>query len=741
MTRGAVATRPDEDVPDLRHAAVWGLIRSAQSENPDRFGLVDIDGSESSRHALAAALATGEPQLAVREGVVSAPRLARVALGEESGVPVFDPEGTVLVTGATGTLGSLVARHLVSEHGVRRLLLTSRRGAAAAGADELLASLAGSGASVELVACDTADREALGALLASVPAEHPLTGVVHSAGVLDDGVFDSLTPQRLEAVLRPKVDAALHLHELTRDLGLSAFVLFSSAAGVAGNPGQANYAAANSFLDALAQHRRAAGLAASSLAWGLWNERSGMAGDRDVEELKAGLRPGIAGLSNEEGLALLDAAVRDGRALLVPMRLDLAALRAGTGEVPPLLRGLIRMPVRRAALADGAGAAFRERLAGTEEERRPSVVLEFLRAQVAAVLALPDASGVDPDRAFLEMGFDSLTAVELRNRLATATGVRLPPTVVFENPNPAALAGHVAAAFTASGGAAGAGDGAEAGAARQQGLFGPMMRRALELDRMAEFVGLLSAASEFRPVFTSGDQLTGELDVVRLAKGPAKPGLVCIPSVLGMSGPHEYARFAAAFREVRDVSVLPAPGFLAGELFPASVEVLAEAHADALLAHVGDEPFVVAAHSSGGLLAHTLVRVLERRGVRPEGLVLIDIYGPSRNAFQGIENRLAAGLAGDGAEFMTMDDSRLTAMGGYFRLFTDWDPEPTAAPTLLVRAAEPLAAWNAGDDWQAAYKHPHTVVDTPGDHFSMMEEHAASTAGAVEAWLSTHDGR
>ncbi|MBT2481855.1 type I polyketide synthase [Streptomyces sp. ISL-94] len=738
VTRGAVAARPDEDVPDLRHAAVWGLIRSAQSENPDRFGLVDFDGTESSRHVLAAALATGEPQLALREGVVSAPRLARVTLGEETGVPVFDPEGTVLVTGATGTLGSLVARHLVTGHGVRRLLLTSRRGAATAGADELLTTLAELGASAELVACDTADREALGALLAAVPAEHPLTGVVHSAGVLDDGVFDSLTPQRLEAVLRPKVDAALHLHELTRDLGLSAFVLFSSAAGVAGNPGQANYAAANSFLDALAQHRRATGLAASSLAWGLWNERSGMAGDRDAEELKAGLRPGIAGLSNEEGLALFDAAVRDGRALLVPMRLELAALRVGMGEVPPLLRGLIRAPARRAALADGAGAAFRERLAGTEEDRRPSVVLEFLRAQVAAVLALPDASGVDPDRAFLEMGFDSLTAVELRNRLAAATGVRLPPTVVFENPTPAALAGQVAAAFTASGGGAGAGGGADAGAApQQQGLFGPMVRRAMELDRMAEFVGLLSAASEFRPVFESGAQLTGELDVVRLAKGPAKPGLVCIPSVLGMSGPHEYARFAAAFREVRDVSVLPAPGFLAGELFPASVEALAEAHADALLAHVGDEPFVVAAHSSGGLLAHTLVRVLERRGVRPDALVLIDIYGPSRNAFQGIENRLAAGLTGDTGEFMTMDDSRLTAMGGYFRLFSDWDPEPTAAPTLLVRAAEPLAAWNAGDDWQAAYKHPHTEVDTPGNHFSMMEEHAASTAGAVETWLST----
>ncbi|MFE3329459.1 type I polyketide synthase [Streptomyces sp. NPDC059176] len=746
VTRNAVAARPGEEVAGLGHAAVWGLVRSAQSENPGRFALVDLDvpvGSAGAGRALAAALASGEPQTAVRDGAVSAPRLVRPAVDERAAGRLAHAGGTVLVTGASGTLGALVARHLVAEHGVRSLLLASRRGPAAEGAAALRDELSALGAEVAFEACDTADREAVAALLAGIPADRPLTAVVHGAGVLDDGVLETLTPDRLGAVLRPKVDAALHLHELTRETDLSAFVLFSSAAGVAGNPGQANYAAANAFLDALAAHRRALGLPVVSLAWGLWNERSGMAGDRDDEALKAALRTGIAGLDTEEGLALFDLALGSDRDHLVPMRLDFAALRAQLDEVPPLLRGLIRVPSRRSGPLDGAAREFRNRLERAGEDERPAVVLEFLRAQVASVLALPDATAVDPGRAFLEMGFDSLTGVELRNRLAKAAGVSLPPTVVFENPTPSDLAAYIAGAFgdaAAAGGTAGA-QSATRAAVREPSVFGPMARRAVETDRLAEFTGLLSAASEFRPVFTSGDQLTGELDVVRLSKGPAGPGLVCIPSVLAMSGPHEYARFAAALREVRDVSVLPAPGFLAGELFPASVDALAEAQADALLAHVGEEPFAVAAHSSGGLLAHALVRTLEARGVRPEALVLMDVYAPSRKAFDGIESRLADGMGGDTGGFLPMDDARLTAMGGYFRLFGQWRPEPVEAPTLLVRAEAPLAAWDAGDaEWRSRWEHPHEAVDTAGDHFSMMEEHAATTAGAVDGWLAARAG-
>ncbi|MCC5481302.1 SDR family NAD(P)-dependent oxidoreductase, partial [Streptomyces sp. JA03] len=357
--------------------------------------------------------------------------------------------GTVLVTGATGTLGALVARHLVAEHGVRHLLLTSRRGMAADGADELVAQLGELGAEATLVACDVADREALAEVLASVPAERPLCAVVHAAGVLDDGVLSSLTPERVDAVLRPKVDAALLLDELTRDAGLSAFVLFSGAAAVFGAAGQGNYAAANAFLEGLAQRRRAEGLSASALAWGLWAEASGMTGELDDVDLRRIARGGVLPLSSEEGLALFDTAVGVDEAVLLPMRLDLAALRAetaATGTVPALLRGLVRTPVRRAAggpevSADGGSLA--QRLLGLTHVDRERLLVDLVCERVAAVLGYSRADLVEPGRAFKELGFDSLTAVELRNDLRSVTGLRLPATLVFDYPTPGDLARYL----------------------------------------------------------------------------------------------------------------------------------------------------------------------------------------------------------------------------------------------------------------------------------------------------------
>ncbi|MEV0758570.1 SDR family oxidoreductase, partial [Streptosporangium sp. NPDC050280] len=293
VTRGAVASGDGEVVADLPASGVWGLVRSAQSENPDRFVLVDMDRDQASLSvlldALPGVLASGEPQVAVREGEVRVPRLARVApgsdVGDEAG-RVWDPEGTVLVTGGTGGLGALFARHVVAERGVRHLLLTSRRGLDAPGAVELQAELIAHGVEVTIAACDMADRDAVAALLAGVDAGHPLTAVIHTAGVLDDGTIPSLTSERLEGVLRPKVDAAWYLHELTLDRDLAAFVVFSSMAGVMGNAGQGNYAAANAFLDALAQQRRAEGLAGLSLAWGLWEQETGMTGTLGAVDLR-----------------------------------------------------------------------------------------------------------------------------------------------------------------------------------------------------------------------------------------------------------------------------------------------------------------------------------------------------------------------------------------------------------------------------------------------------------------------
>ncbi|SCF21925.1 Acyl transferase domain-containing protein [Micromonospora chokoriensis] len=444
VTRQAIATGPDEDVTDLSAAPVWGLLRSAQSENPDRFVLADLDGHPASAGRLIEAVTSGEPQVAVRRGTVRVPRLARLAPPREPNPPL-DPDGTVLITGATGTLGGLLARHLVTRHGVRHLLLTSRRGSAAEGSAELCAELTTLGAAVTLAACDTADRAAVAALLASVPAEHPLTAVVHAAGVSDDGVVSALTPGRVGAVLRPKVDAAHHLHDLTRDADLSAFVLFSSLAATLGGGGQGNYAAANAYLDALAQHRRASGLPGVSLVWGLWDARSGMSEHLDDTHFSRIARGGIISMPSADALALFDRAIAAPVPVVAPARLDFATLRAqgAQGGVPALLRGLVRVPGGKPGARTRAGNAFLTHLAALAEADRERALLDLVRGQAAAVLGHSGPAAVPPQQPLSELGVDSLTAVEIRNQLGGATGLRLPATLIFDYPTPQALAGYL----------------------------------------------------------------------------------------------------------------------------------------------------------------------------------------------------------------------------------------------------------------------------------------------------------
>ncbi|MFB7669312.1 SDR family NAD(P)-dependent oxidoreductase, partial [Kitasatospora sp. NPDC056138] len=432
--------------PDLAAAAVWGAVRSAQAEHPGRFVLVDLDGPVAEAAALPALLDGAEPQYAVRAGQVLVPRLARSQPADgPAAVPALDPEGTVLVTGGTGTLGALVARHLVETYDVRHLLLVSRQGIAADGATELRAELAALGAEVTVTSCDAADRDALAAVLAAVPAQHPLTGVVHAAGVLDDGTLALLTPERTRAVLRPKADAAWNLHELTLDAKPAMFVLFSAAGGVLGNAGQANYAAANAYLDGLAAHRRASGLPGVSMAWGLWSVVSAMTGGLSEGDRSRMRRSGVLPLSTAEGLALFDAALAQERPLVLPVRLDLPALRAGgPAQRPPLLRALLGPAPRRAAGPEAsAGTGPGLSLVGLSATEQSHALVELVRAQVAVVLGHASPEAVDNGRGFLESGFDSLRGVELRNRLAAATGLRLPATLVFDHPTPAAVAGHL----------------------------------------------------------------------------------------------------------------------------------------------------------------------------------------------------------------------------------------------------------------------------------------------------------
>ncbi|MEV0724912.1 type I polyketide synthase [Micromonospora purpureochromogenes] len=443
VTRHAVAALPGDRIA-LTTAPLWGLLRAAQAENPGRLLLLDLDAATPAT-ALPGAAVAGEPEVALREGRLLAPRLVPVRRPRAATPAAWD--GTVLVTGGTGGLGAVLARHLVTTHGVRHLLLASRRGPDAPGATALRDELTALGAQVTLAGCDVGDRDALAALLATVPADQPLTGVVHAAGIVDDGTFDGLTPQRLDAVLRPKADAAWHLHELTRDADLRAFVLYSSAAGFLDGSGQANYAAANTFLDALAAHRRAAGLPATSLGWGLWPRDIGMgAGVDDVAAHRVS-RLGLRELTVAQNLALFDAALGVDEPFLAPLDFDLADLRQRAAELPPLLRRLVRAPRRPAARA-AAGAvpvelSLARQIAELTEAERTSVLLDLVRTQVAAVLGHSGADAIAPRQAFNEIGFDSLAAVELRNRLNAATGLRLTATLVFDYPNPRALAGHL----------------------------------------------------------------------------------------------------------------------------------------------------------------------------------------------------------------------------------------------------------------------------------------------------------
>ncbi|UKD59775.1 type I polyketide synthase [Amycolatopsis sp. FU40] len=740
VTKNAVAAKAGEGVSDLAGAAVWGLVRSAQSEHPGRLVLVDVDGEAASFGQLPAALELDEPQLAVRDGVVRVPRLRRApadpdrVLGQ-GGVPGFAPDGTVLVTGGTGTLGGVVARHLVSAHGVRQLMLLSRRGAAASGAAELVAELGELGAEVTVAECDAADRDALAGVLSRIPAEHPLTGVVHAAGVLDDGVIESLTAERIDAVFRPKVDAAVNLHELTRDEDLSVFALFSSLAGVLGGPGQGNYAAANAFLDALAQRRRAQGHRAVSLAWGLWEQASELTAEVDAGRIAA---QGIHSLTAREALTLFDAGLAGDRALVVPARIDTAALRGAADRVPALLRGLIRTPARRTtepAAADDAETLL-PRLAGLSPDGQHSLLLEVVRAHTAAVLGHRGTEAVEPERAFTELGLDSLTAVELRNRLNWATGVSLPASLIFNHPTPTALARHLR---TQVGAVAGAPDGPGDGRGEDSSdAIATLYRRANELGRYDEGFALLRAAAALRPVFRAGSPEAEEPRLVRLSKEDSEASVVCFASPMAEQSPYQYTRFAGALRRLRDVSVLLSPGFVAEELLPATLDDVVEAQADAVLRAASDAPVVLVGHSSGGWFAQAVASRLESIGNGPAAVVLVDTILPRHEVVRSIRSVWADNQLEREQQAGQYDHVQLTSMAAYTDLFLEWRPEKISAPTLFVRALTPPVPGETEAETEAlrtSWELEHTAADAPGDHWSMMDEFAGATAQVVEEWL------
>ncbi|WP_064455270.1 type I polyketide synthase [Streptomyces hygroscopicus] len=468
-TRGAVSVGRTDPLASPEQALVWGLGRTAALEYPERWGgLIDLpqEPDERALTRLAAVLAGtgGEDQLAVRAAGVFARRLAHAPLAGAPAPRSWRPSGTTLVTGGTGALGAHVARWLAGQ-GAEHLVLTSRRGLQAPGAAELRAELTELGAKVTVAACDVADRKAVETLLAAIPADQPLTAVVHAAGVLDDGVLDALTPERFATVLGPKADAARHLHELTRGLDLSAFVLFSGIAGTLGDAGQGNYAAANAYLDALAERRRAEGLPATSVAWGRWGE-TGLAADGAIGERLD--RGGVPAMAPHAAISALRQALDHDDTVVAVADIQWDRFAQGYTAVrpSPLIADLPEVRRLRAtggpagepgAAADGSPAdALRARLAGISRAEQSLVVLEIVRTSAAAALGHPSTDEVGAGRAFKELGFDSLIALELRNRLTAATGQKLPATLVFDYPTPAALAEFLCGRILGDGGTAAA---------------------------------------------------------------------------------------------------------------------------------------------------------------------------------------------------------------------------------------------------------------------------------------------
>ncbi|WP_326825038.1 type I polyketide synthase [Streptosporangium sp. NBC_01756] len=729
LTRGAVAL-PGEDVSDLAGAAVWGLVRAAQVENPDRFVLADLDDAAGldSEPDVSAIVSCGEPQVVVRGGVVHGARLVRAVSAGDGPVSRF--AGRVLVTGGTGGLGALVARHLVVEHGVRELLLVSRRGLDAPGASDLVRELAGLGAEVTVAACDVADREALAELLAGVE----LGGVVHTAGVLDDGMVGSLTPERMDVVLRPKVDAAWNLHELTAGMDLSAFVVFSSVAGVLGNAGQGNYAAANAFLDALAVHRRARGLAGQSLAWGLWAQGGGMAGSLGEVELQRMGRIGVGALSVEQGLSLFDAAVGLDAAAVVPVRLDLKVLGQAGEELPPIYRSLVPVVRRRTSAGEVDADTLLRRLTGLDEQDQEKVLLDLVLRQAASLLGYDGPEDVDPERDFLESGFDSLAAMELRNGLNRATGLRLPPMVVFSNKTPAELTRSIRAELAAR--VSAAGPERTVSATRSGDTLSDLFRGAVLADRLERGFDLLTAAAKIRPSFSSPADLERVPVPLTLADGPARPRLICLSTPMATGGVYQHARLAAYFRGVRPVSAVPLSGFDPADSLPTTIEAAVAVVAESTILAAEGEPFVLVGYSAGGVFAMATARYLEAAGVRPAGVVLLDTYQSEGGGKAGLAKELVLGMFEMEPTFGGFDSARLTTMGRYGELLIDMVPESVEAPVLFIQCQE---AFGGGPgDWRAAPWDPsHAVRTVQANHFSMLEGKAEATAGVIDEWLRT----
>lgn len=554
-------------------------------------------------------------------------------------------------------------------------------------------------------------------------------------------------------VLAPKVDAALHLHELTKDLDLAAFVCYSSLAGTLGLAGQAGYAAANAFLDALAQRRRAAGLPAVSLAWGRWATVGAMA--QDVDPGDAHIFSGLLPMSDVDGLALFDQAWRGGDVAPKLVHFDPAMLRRQADAIHPLLRRLARRPARRTITTPaGDTADVRRKFRGLTQQERPRALLDLVRDTTAVILGYPGAEAIAPDRSFLEIGMDSIVAVEIRNQLNNATGLRLSSTTLFQYPTPNALTDHLGAELaTSQGPNPEPNEHTEStnGAARttdpppSHDEIVRLYQRLSTAGHPDDAMSLMPLVSRLRSTFDTASISKHATVPVCLSHGPGPVTLVYIPSYGYFSGPHEYAHLASAFRDERDAFAITYPGYLPDDSVPDSPATLFDLQAHTVRHLIGDTPFVLLGRSAGGCVAHEVARRLEHTGHAPIGLILFDTY--QYIAFPtGFPDWLAKTIArnqGKLGDLLGIDQNYalITASGTYMRLFNEWELSPTQVPTLQLRATEPMDdkmlhdAHTASEDWRPTWPFPHDTIDVPGNHFTMLINHTDALAQAIRTWL------
>jgi thioesterase domain-containing protein/acyl carrier protein len=748
LTQRAVCAGQADDVTDLAHAPLWGMLRAAQSEYPDRvLKLIDWDESDASSAALVSALGSGERQLALRQGELLAPRLSPVTRSESVAVPPLSAAGTVLISGGTGVLGALLARHLVARYGVKHLLLCSRTGRA----DGLQRELSAQGAEVRVLTCDVSEREQVAALLASIPAQHPLCAVFHVARALDDAIVTAQSAARIERAFEPKLDGAWHLHELTRTCPLQAFVLFSSLAATIGAPGQANYSAANAFLDALAHHRRAQGLPATALGWGLWSDADDTTSAEDTA--RAG-RGWIEALSAAESLQLMDTALCSTDAQLLPVCIGAWLHRMPSELLPALLRPLLRgATTRRVSAAAPTAALLRARLKQTPVAEREQVMLDAVLGAVSSVLRVAKAK-LDPDQPLQELGMDSLNALQLRALLVSMTGLTLSATLLFECNTPRAFVKRFGPALLNDSPATLPQVSVALGTTHTPLVT--MVRAALQaasaesaLATRAHVWRFLDSATDMRRELARNvSDPTLVSNAYPLSRGASDPVLICIPGIMPPTGPGQYLRFAAALQGTREVWVLSNPGWAVDELLPLSRESLLASLGRAALQCAGGRPFALCGWSSGGWIAHALATWLEENEVGPEAVVLVDAHVLS-DAYLAIDPstglsriRRVLGLPGSAGNTSPDPscDEELTAWIQYQEVFASWRPTNIAAKTLMLLPTEQMV----GEDGQkiplneGGLTDNDDIVQVAGDHMSMMIEHADGSARAIEGWLTKH---